>query len=281
MSAGASFVRKIVCFWSARLVGVPSVLHVHGGEFVAFYSRAPRSVQALIRATLSRAVCVLALGDQWARKLSTIAPAADVRSMPNATHAAMPVCQVTGGSVHIVFLGQVSRLKGAFVLLEAWHRMKSGSIRPVHLTVAGNGELDRARAIVDRHGIDSSVTIHEWLSADAVRELLSSAHVLVLPSFYEGQPMAILEAMAHGLCIVASDVGGIPDLVRNDESGVLVAPDDVDQLTKALDDVVLDDDLRCRLGTAAFKRFEQEFDMEVVWRRLDALYAATVRRPPS
>jgi glycosyltransferase involved in cell wall biosynthesis len=121
------------------------------------------------------------------------------------------------------------------------------------------------------------VQIRSWLSPDEVAGLLAASQVLVLPSLHEGQPMAVLEAMAHGLCVVATDVGGIPDLVEDGTSGLLVPPGDVDRLTDALRRVVTDDTLRNRLADAAHVRATENFDVDVVWRRFDELYGELAR----
>ena len=83
--------------------------------------------------------------------------------------------------------------------------------------------------------------------------------------------MAILEAMANGLCIIASPVGGIPELI-DDSCGILVPPGDARRLASALGDVVQDEQTRVRLGTAALQRVRDEFDVDVIWRRFDELY---------
>jgi glycosyltransferase involved in cell wall biosynthesis len=83
--------------------------------------------------------------------------------------------------------------------------------------------------------------------------------------------MAVLEAMAHGLCVVATDVGGIPDLV-DDGCGVLVPPDDEDALVAALHGVLGDPERRARLGARAWARVREEFDVDLTWRQLDTLY---------
>ena len=113
------------------------------------------------------------------------------------------------------------------------------------------------------------------LGAAAVPELLGSAHVLVLPSENEGQPMAILEAMATGMCVVASNVGGIPELL-DDTCGVLVPPNRVSELADAISHVTTDHDARARLGANALTRVRNEFDVDVIARRFDELYEATV-----
>jgi glycosyltransferase involved in cell wall biosynthesis len=146
------------------------------------------------------------------------------------------------------------------------------------LTLAGDGAVDRARRVIAEHGLEGSVQVRSWLQPAQVSELLTEADLLVLPSRNEGQPMAVLEAMAHGLCVVASDVGGIPELVEDGRSGFLVPPDDVEALVAALRKVLTDDGLRGALGASARQRALEEFDVDVVWRRIDAIYSEVAAR---
>lgn len=272
MSSYGSFARKATLAWIAKAARLPVVLHVHGSEFGLFYQRAPRLLRLIIRATLTQAGAVVALGDRWANLLRRIAPEAHVTVIPNAVPRGALVRQPGHGeSVHVVFLGTIGDRKGTFTLLDAWARL-AGDARQARLTIAGDGEVARARETIARLGLGSSVEVVNWLSRAHVGDLLSCAQVLVLPSRNEGQPMAVLEAMANGLCVVASDAGGIPDLVVDGVSGLLVPPGDVPALTTALRHVITDHDARCRLGTAAFERVRQHFDVEVVWKRFDALY---------
>jgi glycosyltransferase involved in cell wall biosynthesis len=234
----------------------------------------PGALRAVVRVTLSRAALVVALGDRWARRLAAIAPAARVETVPNAVR--VPLRPTRGGDtgVHVVFLGEIGERKGAFRLLETWAKLAAepevlGSAR---LTVAGDREVERALCRIAELGIADSARVRSWLSAAAVAELLDSADVFVLPSRSEGQPMAVLEAMAHGLCVVASDVGGIPEMIDDGRSGLLVPPDDIDALEAALRRVLIDPALRRRLGDAARERVRAEFDLDVVWRRFDSIY---------
>ena len=90
--------------------------------------------------------------------------------------------------------------------------------------------------------------------------------------------MALLEAMANGMAVVAGDVGGIPEMVEDGRSGLLVPPNDADALAAALRRLLSDVDLREQLGAAARERVLDRFDLNVVWRRFDALYRQVSRR---
>jgi glycosyltransferase involved in cell wall biosynthesis len=139
------------------------------------------------------------------------------------------------------------------------------------LTVVGDGDVDRACELVRELGLSDTVEIPGWIAPELIPVLLRSAQILVLPSYYEGQPMSVLEAMANGLCVIATDVGGIPDLI-DENCGILLSPGDVDGLAGALRDVVADSALRVRLGSAGLARVREEFEVDVIWRRYDELY---------
>ena len=266
-----SVARKAALLWTARAARVPVVLHVHAGEFADFYDRMPRPIRWLIRRTLIAASTVVALGSHLARQLISIAPGARVVAIPNGIRVVGTVRRAGAGEcVHVVFLGQIGAGKGTFTLLEAWAALATGT--PAQLTIAGDGEVQRARDMAARLGLSGSVDVRSWLSPAEVADLLGSADVLTLPSRYEGQPMAVLEAMARGICVVASRVGGIPDLIENGISGLLVPPDDVPALAGALRHVLEDHEARRRIGDTALARARDEFDVDVLWRRFDALY---------
>lgn len=280
MGAYGSFVRKAVLVWLAAAARVPVLVHVHGSDFDFWHDGLPRPARAVIRATLERAAVVVALGDRWADRLRVIAPRAEVVTVPNAVRvpAARPdrsgVDRTGDGPVRVVFLGEIGERKGAFTLLETWAKLAAEPdlLGGARLTMAGDKGTERAEALIAELGIGSSAEVRSWLSPAEVGELLAGADVFVLPSRSEGQPIALLEAMAHGLAVVVSNVGGIPEMISDNESGLLVPADDPDALGAALRAVLTDAPLRARLGAAARQRVLDRFDLNVVWRRFDALY---------
>lgn len=278
LSSYGSFPRKYLFELMARSLRTPVVLHVHGSDFSVFYAGASRLLRAAIRDALSGAAVVVALGEPWAVALREIAPGARIMVVSNAVRPSNPVDQRTDGPVRVLFLGEVGERKGAFTLLEAWQRMVAdpAAVVPARLVVAGDGEVERARKRVADLGIDPSVEITGWIAPEQIAALISRSQVLVLPSHREGQPMAILEAMARGLCVVTCPVGGIPDLI-DEQCGVMVAPGAVEPLAEALGRVVRDSSLRERLGAAALRRVRAEFDIDVVWRRFDRIYRELAR----
>lgn len=123
--------------------------------------------------------------------------------------------------------------------------------------------------------MEDSIRLAGWLSSTEVAQLLAYTHVLVLPSINEGQPMAILEAMARGICVVSTTAGGIPEMV-GDGDGVLVSPGSVRELADALELVIGDHVARRRFGEQGRRRAREEFDVGVISRRFDDLYRTLV-----
>ncbi len=273
-SAHASFRRKATLLWCSSLFGLPTVLHIHGSDFMAYFDDSAPLTQVFIRATLCRASAVVALGSTWARRLERIAPGARIVEIPNAVPLAAAPARLSSNDrpIRFVFLGRIGERKGAFELLRAWACLDAPTAT---LTMAGDGDVQQARRLVRELHLESSVDLPGWLSGEAVGDLLDNADVLVLPSRREGQPMAVLEAMARGLCVIAGEGGGLPEMIGGG-CGLLVTSDDVDGITTALQRVVDDAALRISCGKAAYERAGQCYDIDAVWRRVDGLYREVI-----
>ncbi len=162
--------------------------------------------------------------------------------------------------------------KGIDVLLEAWASLEV----PAELHVFGEGSLRRDLEQQARR-LGGSVHFHGF--AGDLREQLLGLDVFVLPTRADNLPVAILEAMAVALPVVATCVGGIPELVVDGETGLLVEPDDPDGLRAALRSLLSDPALCSRLGSAGAHRVEAHFDSGVVASRMVSLYERVLATP--
>ncbi|TMK87998.1 MAG: glycosyltransferase family 4 protein [Actinobacteria bacterium] len=175
----------------------------------------------------------------------------------------------------IVFAGRLSPEKGVDTLIEAAGRL-SGRVR---LDIAGDGpDRPRLEDLAARIGGDG-VRFFGRVDSATVDALVTEAMAVALPSrWYENQPMIVLEAFARGVPVVASDLGGAPELVRHGVDGFLVPPDDPAALASALQ-ALLDDRARARaMGKSARERALTEFAPDVHLARLDAVYAEAASR---
>jgi glycosyltransferase involved in cell wall biosynthesis len=196
----------------------------------------------------------------------------DDPGVPTRTRCAAPV--VFG------FAARLERGKGPDVLLQAFARVRART-REVRLRMSGVGPLqgmlrEQAAALA----VDAVCDLVGYTPETAKRDLLESFDVLVLPTLAEGTPQVLVETMALGLPIIASRVGGIPDMLGED-AATLVPPGDVDALTSAMDRLAGDAPLRVRLGMAARSRYERIFHPDAVLPALVAEYERAIAHDPT
>jgi len=152
--------------------------------------------------------------------------------------------------VRFLYLGSLLEAKGVSVLIEALARLKER--REWVLEVAGEGpEKEHLEALVQDHNLVERVFFKGRIPPDKVADLMASCHCLVLPSFQEGRPSVVLEAMAAALPVVATDIPGTRELVRNGETGLLVPPKNRKKLTKALETILDNPERAKRFGERA------------------------------
>ncbi len=277
-STGASFVRKSLVLLLARAIGCRTIFHLHGGTFRQYaLERSGVLMRRWIRHTLERSSLVIALSDNWAAFLRNFAPKARVAVVPNA----VPLPAVTVGAAgeaggagtpgRILFLGRLEPAKGTAELLDAV-ALLAPRFPQLRLVMGGNGDLDGFRRGAAARGIADRIALPGWLDAAARDAELARASVFCLPSHAEGLPMAVLEAMAAGKAVVASSVGGIPELVQDGINGLLVPPHDAAALAAALARLLGDDGLRARLGAQARATVEAQYSTQAVCGLLAAIY---------
>lgn len=190
---------------------------------------------------------------------------AKLRVRPN---FAWPMPRRKGPGSYFLVLGRLSPEKGVDVLLEAW----TGEGR---LVVAGDGPERRRLEASSPPGVEFLGAVQ----AEAVPTLMADARALLLPSqSYEGSPRAVVEAMAAGVPVVGSDIGGIPEHVVSGTSGLLVEPTDTRGWASAIDRL-RDDDLSTRLGEGAYFRWQELFSPETALASLEDVYRKIVRSP--
>jgi len=272
-STGASFVRKSLVLLLARASGCKTIFHLHGGSFRQYaLERSGVLMRHWIRHTLERSSLVIALSDSWAAFLRGFAPQAQVAVVPNAVPLpATGAADGEGEEGRILFLGRLEPAKGTAELLDAVARLAPRFPR-LRLVMGGSGDLEGLRRAAAARGIEERIALPGWLDAAARDAELVRASVFCLPSHAEGLPMAVLEAMAAGKAVVASSVGGIPELVQDGVNGLLVPPHDAAALAAALARLLDDDGLRRALGAQARSTVETQYSTQAVCGRLAAIY---------
>lgn len=271
-----SFWRKAIFASLARRFGVPVLLHLHGSEMKGFYeSQSPR-IRHLITRQLELASAVLVLSESWKQFIQTVAPQAKVIVVPNYVRVPVAAERPARQGLNILFLGLLGKRKGIFDLLEAFARARRQN-PALRLIVGGNGEVDAAKRLARELDIEDGVTFLGWIDEDQRREALTNADIFVLPSYNEGLPMSVLEAMAYGLPVIATPVGGIPEVITNGQDGRLITPGNIGALERALLELGESPELRHKLGAAGHARVKECYADTVVLPLLNSIYDETTR----
>ena len=272
-----SMYRKTICAMLAKALRAPVVLQVHVGEpeLESFRERVDPVSLAAFRWAFGHVDKVLSVGAASAREVEEHYSARDVEVLPNAAPAPVdgPVPDpAPAGEARLLYIGGFhDPVKGGEVLLDALPAIIAQH-PGVQVTIAGPGEAPARLAAVN-----GRATWLGWLDADAKARALREADIFLMPSTSEGLPVALLEAMAYGKPIVATRVGGIPDVLADGAEGMLVPPGDVAALADAVVTLVGDPARAWELGRAAKERVA-ELGPDTIAKRLDLVYQEVIRR---
>ncbi|MBB5019576.1 glycosyltransferase involved in cell wall biosynthesis [Chitinivorax tropicus] len=267
----ASLWRKATFMLVATSFGVPYIFHLHSGLFAGFYQQGCGALgRRLIRFLLSRAAQVFVLSSEAERWVLEVVPQAKTVIFPNPIQL-LPYIRADRDACHVLFMGKLDANKGIYDLLRAIAELIK-RFPDLRLSVAGEGEREQVVALIRQLKLEAHVDLLGWVVGQQKSQLLASATVFVLPSYKEGMPMGILEAMSAGLPVVASRVGAVPDMLRCGTEGETVRAGDVVSLTQALDRLLSDTAHRESCAKRARLRVERDFAADVVLQRLKLGY---------
>jgi glycosyltransferase involved in cell wall biosynthesis/GT2 family glycosyltransferase len=264
-----SMLRKAFCVLLAKALRRRAILHMHSGPGDVVFERTklgPLRV-ALFRRMFRRADVVLAVSAASGAALEETYGARDVVVVPNPAPEVPAVPLEANGPPTALYVGGfANRVKGGEELIAA---LAQPALAELDATLAGPGELPPAgrELLADRPRLEW----RGWLGEEEREEALRAAAIFVLPSTSEGLPMALLEAMAWGRAIVATAVGGVPDVLTDGSDALIVPPGEPEALAAALARLAGDADLCQRLGPAARER-ARRLNAEEVTDRLDRIY---------
>ena len=233
-AANASFSRKAVFVKIAKLFGKKVIMHQHACDFVEYYDN--HKNKTWITQTINNCDTLIVLSQWWKEYFTSIGIAADKIVIlnnivtPPPTHKARKI----DGKIRLLFLGEIGKRKGIYDLLTAISNKREYFAQHIELHIGGNLEEDKLRTFIHDHNLESFVTFMGWVSGEKKRECLEWAHIYILPSYNEGLPIGILEAMSYRMPIISTPVGGIPEVVKNYHNGILVQPGNHDEISNAL-----------------------------------------------
>lgn len=265
MAERLSVVRKGAIIALCRAIGVPVVLHLHAAQLHQFYHSLPGPLRGLTGWVFSLPASVVVLGTASRRfVIEELKVAADrVEILNNGVpEPTQPRDKVPAGSARrVLFVGNLSERKGVSDLLQALAHPCLRDGPALEVTLAGGGDVAGYEAKARELGIGGLVRFEGWVDQQRVAQLMARADVLVLPSYDEGLPLVILEALANGVAVVCTPVGEIPSVLTGGINACLVTPGDVDGIASALNQVLREPGLMETLGRNGRALYEREFSL--------------------
>lgn len=271
---------------AAKLLGIPHVLTMHGSSTVTGALRRRIALRWAIRRSagsiaVSGATQLQFAADLGIRKSALTVIPNGVPLIEGNAEKVRKEFRCTADEIVILAVGNVDVRKNHRMLLEALVRLQhEGLTVPWRVIIAGGRGGDQHSHLVSyarSHGFEDR--LHVVTERNDIPDLQALADIFVMPSLWEGLPMAMLEAMVAGKAIVASATGGIPEAIVDGSEGILFPPGDLDALTRALHNLMTDAARRSTFGAAAFGRAKHEFTVQVMADRHLDMYNRVLERP--
>ena len=281
---GLSFLKHSICVVIARIMGSRVLLHPHC-SFQKLYIECPRWWRWLFRCVARLTEGILALSTEWNQVSSFMD--VTVYQLPNAVDLGLyraagqeNLARRSGnGALRVLYVGYLSKAKGSLDLVEAAHKVLSEGGN-VHFDLVGDsltrGDREQLSERIHHAHLGQRVRMHAPVFGPEKVVFFRKADVFIYPSYHEGMPMAVLEAMACALPIVATRVGGLPDLVTDEVNGLLVEPGRPDQLALAVQRLFKDEALRHRMMQKSYQFAVERYDVEQRVTQLVGIYKAVL-----
>ena len=183
----------------------------------------------------------------------------------------LPEKHIADGKLHLMYMGEISKRKGGFDLLQAISDNKEYFKDKLVLRIGGNEVDGDIKTFIKEHGLEAFVSYEGWIAGKKKIDCLNWEDVYILPSYNEGLPIAILEAMAYSHPVISTPVGGIPEVIETGKNGILVQPGDTKAIADAIKYYIENPDAIKRHGDKAYQ-VVQNFFPEKVFDDLKKIY---------
>jgi glycosyltransferase involved in cell wall biosynthesis len=278
---GLSFVKNSIFIVIARLLGIRVLLHPHC-SFSVLYTDRPRWWRLLFRGIIRLTAGTVAVSSEW-MQLGSILRAFPIYLLPNAInlkpykniYSAIKVESHGRGPFKVLYLGYLGKAKGTFDLIDAAKKIQSRGVNMVFNLVGEElrpGELELLKRKIETDNVGGVVCLHSPAYGTEKVSFFRNSDLFVYPSYHEGMPVAVIEAMACGLPIVATKVGGLPDLVVDGINGLLIDPGRPDQLASAIQTLTVNKELYYSMKQKSYQFAGERFGIEQYVSKLVDIY---------
>lgn len=235
-----SFYRKYIIFLIGKYFFRKKIIyHIHGGGFKEFYGKCGQLSKRMINRLFSGADLVFCLSSAWYDFYKNTFRTNKLLIIPNVIdHPERQPGTEKVSVITFLFLGLITEAKGIYDLMSVISQNKSFYSGKVRFLIGGNGETRKLEDLIQKDGLMELVSFIGWVDTGKKVSVLNNSDVFILPSYNEGSPISILEAMSYGMAVISTNVGGIPEIVTDNENGLLVQPGNTLQLGNAINTLI-------------------------------------------
>lgn len=185
---------------------------------------------------------------------------------------------IADDEILILFIGHLEPFKGVFELITAFNEVNKSDSKTKLMLIGEGQQKQEVQKEISRFSLDDSVIFTGKVSPETIERYYQMADIFTLPSYTEGLPLVVIEAMACGLPVVVSTVGGIPELIEDSVNGYLIPPKNYEKLAEKLNSLVADEKLRAKFGEKALQTVDDEFNINKKVDKLKDIYADLIKQ---
>lgn len=280
-STEASFYRKFLLILLGKYIFRKKIIyHIHGGRFGLFYNKSGWLTKKMISFSLSHVDMVIALSQSWKDYFVKTFKIKDISVLPNIIDYPIIELESTAATnITLLFLGLICDAKGVFDLINVIGTHKQRYEQSLKLLIGGNGEVKKLHELIKKYDIGEMVEYLGWITKEEKVKVFNRADIYILPSYNEGLPISILEAMSYGKAIITTGVGGIPEIVKNNINGFLFNPGDKEKIMSSIDFFIENPEKIKMYGRASIQIAQQHLP-EFVLNKLCIIYEKLLNASP-
>ena len=283
MAGSLYYYRRGLDILICKLFGAKIIFHLRSCRIIEFYNNSSALGKRVIRSIMGTCDKIIALSSYWHDYLSTLTDPKKISIVPNGVKLSefrmkedrRDELGFSKDQTIVIFMGPIGKRKGAFDLLDAVPSVLVNAPN-TRFVFCGegefDGELETFKEDINAKNLFSHVKCAGSVTGQEKYDYYLSSDIFVLPSYAENLPNSLLEAMASGLPVVVSDVGGIPELVKDGFNGFLVKAGDVNAIAKNVTDLAKDGNLRKSMGKINLTLVKEKYDMPIIADKIGDIY---------
>lgn len=268
MAMKGSFFRKFIISYVLKFLRSAVIIHLHGSEFKDFYRSSV--FKGCIRNLFQKVDRVVVLSESWRDFVESISPKANVTVVNNY------VAEISKENIErepdfiFLFLGAIGKRKGIFDLLLAFENLYKRN-KNIRLYIAGNDDENVLPGKIKSLKSSGKIRFFGWINYKEKTRLLNMSDCLILPSYNEGLPMVILEAMSANVPVISTYVGGIPEVIKHGENGFLLKPGNIEDIELMMEKIQ-SESLLNEFSEKSYKLYRKKYTPEVILPKLKQIY---------